>query len=230
MKISTYNIFSGRTPGGAYDLDGKIGVIRAFGAEIVSLNEVHRGTLHSAGRSQADDIADALGMRYRFFARSIWHNGGEYGIALLSRYPFRDARALPIPDAAEKDGSFEPRVIIDAHIDINGKILHVISSHYGLSAPERRLAVETTLKLALTDEPTIMMGDLNTEPSDPIIAPLFGRFNDTAAGREKCTFPSDAPNIRIDYIFASRDIKVVSSGVIDSQCSDHRPAAAEIEL
>ena len=100
LTVMTYNIYSGRTLEGAYDLSGKIETIRALQPDLLGLNEVHQNTSHSGFTAQTDTIADALELPYRFFARAIDHDGGQYGIALLSRYPlltcFRDC-AAPLP-------------------------------------------------------------------------------------------------------------------------------------
>jgi endonuclease/exonuclease/phosphatase family metal-dependent hydrolase len=81
--------------------------------------------------------------------------------------------------------------------------------------------------------PTIFMGDLNAEPDKAVLAPLFERFCDTAAGlgyAETLTYRSDAPDRRIDYIFVTRDFKALHMYVPAVTESDHRPAAAEVIL
>lgn len=237
LRVMTYNMYSGRKPGPdgektVYDLDGKIRVMAEQSPDIVGLNEVHRGTRLSGGRSQADDIADALGMKYRFFARTIYHDGGEYGIALLSRYPFRSAKVVPIPDRGTGEARFEPRVLIKAVVIAPQGELTVIISHYGLSEEERISAVDTTVGL-LDGTKTVFMGDLNTTPGEKLLAPVFEALRDLGEGREEkelLSHPSWKPEIRIDYIFASDDIRPVSYKVIDTCESDHCPVIAEIEL
>ena len=57
-------------------------------------------------------------------------------------------------------------------------------------------------------------------------------MTDTATAFENAdakTFPSDKPVEKIDYIFVSRDIKVLSAYVPEIIASDHRPLVAEIE-
>ena len=76
------------------------------------------------------------------------------------------------------------------------------------------------------------MGDLNLTPESPLLAPIREKMFDTAelfAG-ERNSFPSDAPNKKIDYIFTSPDIKVLSADIPPIVASDHRPYIAEIEL
>lgn len=235
FTLMTYNVFSGRTLDGRYDLDGKIEAIRAVSPDILGLNEIHRNTNHSGHTSQTDIIADALGYKYRFFARAIDHDGGEYGIALMTRFPLLECRAVPVPDAPpdQMERYFEPRVHIDAVLDADGRKIHVLTSHYGLTNAEQTRAVAETMCLSKTDMPAVFMGDLNAEPDNPVLAPLFERFFDTGEGvgrGETMTFRSDAPDRRIDYIFVTHDFTVRRMYVSNVTASDHRPVVAEVIL
>jgi endonuclease/exonuclease/phosphatase family metal-dependent hydrolase len=235
ITLMTYNVYSGRTLDGRYDLGGKIEAIHSVSPDILGLNEVHLNTIHSGGTSQTEIFAQSLGYRYSYFARSIYHDGGEYGISLLTRFPILECATVPIPETpcGEGEKSFEPRVIINAVVDAGGERIHVMTSHYGLTGAEQTRAVAETLRLSELDMPAVFMGDLNAEPDDPVLGPLFKRFCDTAAGLSRSdtlTFRSDAPDRRIDYIFVSRHFRVLGSRVLPVTASDHRPVAAEAEL
>ena len=234
LKVMTYNIFSGRTLDGSYDLEGKIETIREVNPDILGLNEVHLNTRHSNFTSQTDTLGDALDMPHRFFARAIDHNGGQYGIALLSRYPILSCECVPIPDSYDEQGNHpESRVHICATIDVNGKTIQVLTSHYGLSQAEQEHAVAETLRLKDASLPTIFMGDLNAQDTDAVMAPLFANFQDAACsltGPDKLTFRSDKPTIRIDYIFHTPEFMVENVKVLPSTASDHRPVFAELEV
>lgn len=235
LTLMTYNVFSGRTLDRGYDLSGKIKTISEVSPDILGLNEVHEHTNHSGHQSQTGIYADALGYKYRYFARAIDHDGGAYGIALLSRLPFISCRTVPVPDAPPEDrtSSFEPRVHIDSVLHSEGKRIRVLISHYGLSRSEQLLAVSETIRLSKEPIPTIFMGDLNAEPGDPVLAPLYSRFCDTAGGYEHSrtlTFPSDAPARRIDYIFITEEFGIIDMRVPASVQSDHRPVTARVSL
>ena len=234
LTVMTYNIYSGRTLEGAYDLSGKIETIRAVQPDLLGLNEVHQNTRHSGFTAQTDTIADALELPYRFFARAIDHDGGQYGIALLSRYPLLDAACVPIPDTLDENGRHpESRVHICAHIACGDKRIQVLTSHYGLSAPEQKNAVAETLRLRDPALPCVFMGDLNAEDTDPVLAPLLTHFQNCAASlppEQRFTFRSDRPYECIDYIFVSDAFTVEDCRVPVSTASDHRPVAARLSL
>ncbi|NLC69615.1 MAG: hypothetical protein GX754_12725 [Clostridiaceae bacterium] len=240
LKIMSYNICSGRN----FNNDKKINVrdagrvIQKYGPDIVGLNEVRGlGNAEQFFTGQEQTLAEMLGYHY-YFAKAIDFDSGPYGNALLSRFPiiYAETRMIEDPPVKDEDAYYETRCILKARLDVNGG-LNVYVSHYGLANSEKLNAVKKTLELMKTDKgPLIFMGDLNMEPDDERLVPIFEVLKDTAGpsagpGNDKLlTFPSDAPEIKIDYIFVSRNIKVLSSMVPAETTSDHRPYIAEIEL
>ena len=60
------------------------------------------------------------------FAKAIHIPGGEYGNALVSRYPIRSVRALPIvttPEERDTEEKYEDRVLLIAEIELAGSVL-----------------------------------------------------------------------------------------------------------
>ena len=234
LKIMTFNIqhcLNYKTQQIDYSLF--VGALSAFGADIVALNEVR-------GEGRADDykdqtaiLAEGAGYPYYYFAKAIDFGGvNPYGNAILSRYPIISAETVPIPDPAVHgyDGYYETRCIARAVIDV-GEPLTVLSVHFGLNPDERENARDSILS-TVERERCVLMGDFNSLPDDPIIAPIFDRMTDASSVFEKplLSFPSDLPTMKIDYIFVSNDIKISSSDVPAAVISDHRPHTATIEF
>ena len=107
----------------------------------------------------------------------------------------------------------------------------MLVTHFGLNPDEQENAVKT-VSASLADNKCILMGDFNVEPSNSVLAPIRSKMRDTAElfDSDKKSFPSDAPEIKIDYIFVTPDIKVVSADIPPVVASDHRPHVAEIEI
>jgi endonuclease/exonuclease/phosphatase family metal-dependent hydrolase len=76
------------------------------------------------------------------------------------------------------------------------------------------------------------MGDFNLPPRSPTLSPIRERLYDTAElfSEPLLSFPSDNPIVKIDYIFTTHDIKVLSADIPKIVASDHRPYLATIEL
>ena len=105
----------------------------------------------------------------------------------------------------------------------------VLVSHFGLNPDEAENAVQTVVS-NLAKEKCVFMGDLNLRPENAILSPIRAKLRDTAElfEGEKYSFPSDAPDRKIDYIFVSPDVTVLSADIPAIVASDHRPHIAEI--
>ncbi|MBO7161761.1 MAG: endonuclease/exonuclease/phosphatase family protein, partial [Clostridia bacterium] len=170
---------------------------------------------------------------YYYFGQAIMVCGtGPYGNGILSKYPIKSVEKIMIPDPETKNGNqpYETRCIIKATIDV-GTDLTVMVSHFGLNLDERMNAAQTLVP-ALENEKCIFMGDLNTTPEEPILDGIRARMTDADdyLNGKLLSYPSDKPEIKIDYIFVSPDIKIKYADIPPRVVSDHRPYIAKIEI
>lgn len=209
------------------DFDVMAKAILAFDPDIVGLNEMRGAGADAEYTAQTEKLAQLTGMPYYYFAPAIHLAEGPYGNALLSKIPLKSVETVMIPDPT-KTPYFETRCILKAEL-ANG--VTVLVTHMGLSPEEEHNAVQTAVK-TVTDRKCILMGDFNMTPDDETLAPLFERLTDTAAyfDAPKMSFPSDNPDRKIDYIFVSKDVKVLSADIPAVIASDHRPYVAELEI
>ena len=205
--------------------------IRREEPDIVGLNEMRGAGQNEEYAAQVDILSELTGMKYFHFAPAIeFPGGGPYGNGFLSRIPIVKAETVMIPDPVEKkyDGYYETRCILKATLE--GGIT-VLCSHFGLNPDELENAVSTAVE-NLTDEKCILMGDFNMRPEDKMLLPIREKMRDTAdafAG-ERLSWPSDKPQVKIDYIFVSPDVRVVSADIPATVASDHRPHVATVEM
>ena len=201
--------------------------ITASGADIAGLNEVRGRGLLSGYSAQAKKLGALTGMKH-YFGKAINVMGvAPYGNGLLSKFPISSAETVKIPDPEQKTGDsmYESRAIIKAVIDA-GKKYTVLVTHMGLNPDERENAVKTLLEIA-PEESCIIMGDFNCTPDSEELKPLFDKYICPDTGTY--TFPSDAPRIKIDYIFVSRDIEITDKGTTTNIVSDHLAQWIEIK-
>ena len=241
LRVMTYNILHGmdyplwRTEKRAViDLSKTAEVIRGGGADICGLNEVRGAGLTAEYTAQADAIGGYLGFHH-VFGRSIYVGGTEpYGNGLVSRYPIASSEVIPIPDpivdGRVPDG-VESRSVLRCTFDFaGGKHLTVLATHFGLSLPERENAAALCRKLLETEEnPTILLGDFNSTPDEGILWRLRRDYRSVGDFR-KCTFPTDKPNIRIDYIFLNDRVALRRHGIGPTSASDHLPVWADVQI
>ncbi len=235
LRVMSYNICSGRdfTADRQINLQAAAAVIRKYDPDVVGLNEVRGEGDDPLFTAQAQILGEALGYCYAF-GPAIRFPAGPYGNALLSRFPILDAGVEIIPDPAEKNEPvyYETRAILRASVDLPGG-LTVLVSHFGLAEGERKSAVAARRALRRRVKgPCIFMGDLNMTPEDPDLAPVRELFEDTARAAEEplLTFPSWAPERKIDYIFTSGQFKALRAESPAETASDHRPYLAVLEF
>ncbi|HNX15363.1 MAG TPA: endonuclease/exonuclease/phosphatase family protein [Oscillospiraceae bacterium] len=232
FKLMTYNIQHGlRHLKGGIDLGMVADVIRKFDPDVVTLNEVRDSGDDPEYFHQTERIAKLLGWPNYYFARAItFPDGGDYGNAILSKLPFKSVQTILIPDPPVKDEDkyYETRCLLKAEFDG----FMVLATHMGLARAEAKNAVSTVLANT-GKEPIVLMGDFNLEPDDPILAPIYAAFTDTATILKDKTlksWPSDAPRIKIDYIFTKNVKKIIGADIPQILATDHCPHLAEIEI
>ncbi len=202
--------------------------IKSVGADIVGLNEMRGKGNSSEFLAQTEILAKLSGFRQLYFAPALEFQSGPYGNGFISKYPIIKTENIPVPDPIEKkyDGYYETRCLLKAKLS-NG--VTVLVCHFGLNPDEQENAVKTVIE-NLESEKCVLMGDFNVKPDNELLNPIREKMVDTADyfDGEKFSFPSDNPNRKIDYIFVSPDIKVLSADIPPIVASDHRPHIAEI--
>ena len=238
ITVMTYNIQHGHvhlSDPGRIDLTETAAVIRDSGADIVGLNEVRGRGEHPDYTAQVEQMAAYLGF-HCVFGRSIYVGGhNPYGNAVLSRWPIAESKVHHIPDppSVQRAGRFEHRSILHAVAELpDGGEFAVFASHFGLSPEEQRNAVTLAAALTAAEQlPFVLMGDFNVTPDDPVLAPLDESLTVTHGFLEgQLSHPSHAPRDRIDYIYASPSVTVLSAEILPVMPSDHRPVVAKIAL
>ena len=204
--------------------------IKSTDADIVGLNEMRGEGQDPEYTSQTEKLAKLTGLREFYFAPAINFKAGPYGNGFISKYPIIRAENIPVPDPINKNynGYYETRCLLKVKLS-NGLTILVI--HFGLNPDEQENAVKTVLQ-NLESEKCVLMGDFNVTPDNDLLKPIRERMKDTAEffDEEKFSYPSDNPNRKIDYIFVSNDIEIVTADIPPIVASDHRPHIAEINI
>lgn len=232
LKTLTYNIHHANPPSkpGIIDLPAIARVINDSGADLVALQEVDVRTERAGVESdQAAELGRLTGMHHHF-VKAIDHQGGDYGVAILSRFPFTSTGGERLPMAEGVDG--EPRVVAYATVEpVAGKPVLFASTHFDLK-PETRLLQATRLAelFANATHPVIIGGDFNAVPDSEVIGLLDQHFTRSEIPNGY-TIPITNPNREIDFIMyrPANQLEVVHHAVIDEQyASDHLPVYVEL--
>jgi endonuclease/exonuclease/phosphatase family metal-dependent hydrolase len=235
IRVLVFNIHAGKSAAGADNLAGVADLIRTTKADVVLLQEVDRGTNRSGKADQVQLLIDRT--KYAAaFGRSLDFDGGQYGIAMLSRRPINFNQTFPLPvDPAQtrSGGSHEPRSALLGSIETLRGRLQAVTTHLDASSEETYRLQEVPSLLNVVRPrlseytPIVLGGDFNAEPTSAVIqklrdAGLRDAWSECGQG-DGFTYPSDRPTKRIDYVFITNPLRCKSAQVIDTQVSDHRP-------
>lgn len=240
LRVISYNVH--KCIGGVdrrYQPSRVIETIAGHAPDLALLQEV----ANTAGRSrwdrQVDLLGDELGFRNRvWFPNHRFRRGGEYGNAILSRWPIVETQNIDLSLPGRKKRSvLHARIRIHAD-DASTRTLHAFCLHLGLSGSERDIQMDRFLDshpfARLHHEtPIIVAGDFND------VWGTLGRKHLAPAGfrgapSPRKTFPACAPLRALDaiYVRGAVDMPHVfrSRLKVATRASDHLPLIADLSL
>ncbi len=238
LQILCYNIHHANPPSkpGIIDLEAIAKVIRDHTPDLVALQEVDVNTIRSGKTSnQAAELARLSGMPHYFFAKAIDYEGGEYGVAILSKFPLEEMKNTQLPTEAETNG--ERRTLASAVVQLpGGKKIVFASTHLdALKGDTNRFLQINKITDFFQQEkrPVVIAGDLNAYPSTRIINRLDQFFKRSCIVDCAHTVPVVNPRNTIDYVaFAPAEkFTVTEHKVIDEKyASDHLPVKVKLSV
>ena len=229
ITVATYNIRHGADVSMNWSLLSEI--ILESKADIVGIQEVDMGTHRVGGRNTVEGLQASTGYDYALFVPSMDFDGGQYGTAILSRYPIEKAACHPL-----EAGTFEPRAFGCVTVTLeNGRSLCFLNTHLSVESTEqqnlqfRQLAAWMEANVP-ADLPTVLTGDFNTENFT-----AFAPLTDSGLALINCaahTYKSFRnPPLAIDNIvYRASSLTPVEHGMIDSDRSDHNLLWCRFEL
>lgn len=237
LRIATYNIHKCVGMDRKYSPERIADVLRETEADVIALQEVLSQTSGDRRDNQAFFIAEELGMDVRLGKnRSI--KGGEYGNAILSRFPIAGHKNHDITITKR-----EPRGCLISEIDLgNGRPLQFVNVHMGTSFFERRKQVHKLMAAHVLDDPLlsgkrIIAGDFNEWTNGLTTKMLRRRFRSVEPklhlGKNR-TYPGVLPFLHLDHIYFDHGFELMNAYLHRSRksllASDHLPIIAEFEV
>lgn len=228
MTLASYNIKHGAGMDGKLDLKRTIDVLKKIDADIVALQEVDNKCERSKKVNQAAEIAKVLKMHHAF-GKAMNYQGGEYGLAVLSKYPILEKKLHRLPSVGE------PRVAMEIIVEpMKGHKMSFISLHFDFSSEKNRQPQIQALFKALenTKHPVVLIGDFNARPGSESIKLFAKEWTNIPKKGNRLTSPAGTPREEIDY-FMTRglDASNLSCTVIEEKvASDHRPLMMKLLL
>jgi endonuclease/exonuclease/phosphatase family metal-dependent hydrolase len=251
MRIATFNILSGRSPGDDNVDEHRFAeAVRALDADVLGLQEVDRNQPRSQHADLTAIAAEAMGAtEHRFVAAlsglpgATWSaatgedqsDSAAYGVALLSRYPVSGWLVVRLPPAPGRiphrwHGRVlpdwvrdEPRVGVVAEVATPSGQLRVVNTHLSFLRGWNVRQLRVLLRgLGDRSRPMVLLGDLNMGRAT---AERVTGLRPLATG---ATFPAHAPSLQIDHLLATPDVRARSGGPVRLPMSDHLALVADV--
>jgi endonuclease/exonuclease/phosphatase family metal-dependent hydrolase len=233
IRVMTYNIHVGVGMDKKLNLARIAKVINDQKPDLVGLQEVDRGVERTQHIDEIAELAKLTKMDYAF-AFNLKYQGGQYGVAILSRLPISatDHRLYSNLREAERRG------FIRAEVRIGGSVVNFVTTHLDYQYEDGRVFETEQLLKALenVNGPLIVVGDFNDVATGGAYKLMRQRFEDAWAlahpNDEGFSYPADKPTKRIDYIFtrAADHIRAKRGWIPDTLASDHVPVVADLEI
>jgi endonuclease/exonuclease/phosphatase family metal-dependent hydrolase len=219
-RVATWNIRAARSA----PVDAIGAELRAMQVDVVALQEVDVRVRRTGFVDQPAALATSLGLNY-VFAASIKWDGGDYGLALLSRSPLTEVRRHRLDPSA----AAEPRIVLEVTVCVEGRPLRIFNHHADGRVASRNAAFEALRAIV---QPHVGHGIL-----------VLGYFNDHSDARGVHRLidiglvdlgadldMKTADNGRIDYILADRPLsrRAASVRVWPTDKSDHNAVSVDL--
>ncbi|MGC6427003.1 MAG: endonuclease/exonuclease/phosphatase family protein [Akkermansiaceae bacterium] len=227
FTVVSYNIKHGQGMDGKIDLKRIATVIKKENPDLVTLQEIDSNCTRSGQIDQAAELGRLLKMHHRF-GKFMDFQGGQYGMAVLSRFPIEKTTRHVLPKGAE------PRCALEIVVRPDGwkTPLSLIGIHNDWITSETRISQVTTLlkKLADTKHPVLLAGDFNAQPGSASLAVLKNKGWKMLREKRTPTWPSNNPQQEIDFFFAHGfgPIHFEEKVIAEKVASDHLPIAVTI--
>ena len=228
--LASFNICSAHFREGTYTEDNlnRLGeCIRRSRADVVCLQEVDRGAARSQGVDMTARLSEMSGLSYHYFIKIRNFQGGEYGTAILSRYPITSSETLDYPVKIATPGTSCGYVVLD----VDGTAITVYNTHLSIENEESNTETLSCLEAILHNHiltegtPFLCCGDFNTSPQKvAAYIPWALRAHDgliTYADRS------------IDHILYTTPVHVENTRIMDTQINgvtDHNMVLTDVIL
>ena len=230
LHVASYNIRRGLGTDFRRNLQRNLAVLREIDADVVAVQEAdsNLGDLFDNVSSASIEVeSDYTPVMLSPTRGDVSWRGN---VMLVRRSAgILDVHRIALPSFEEPRGA----VVVD--LAMAGQRLRIVAMHLGLLGSWRTrqaVALLTCLNAFETQQPTVMLGDLNEWHGGGACLTHFARDHHVASpGR---SFPSRLPLFALDKIVINPALELVASGVHDTplarKASDHLPVWARLSV
>ncbi len=195
-------------------------------------------------------LAEKLGYNYHYKHLPLNTTDGTpimWADGIFTKFPITNKRFVWINQPKGKGGyDDEYRAYVEITVEIGGKELTVATTHMSYTdgfyetANKKREANRLAEIIKDRRRNYIFAGDLNVTPDSYTIEQINKHLEHAGPDFQQKTwttkpfsyrgFEETDLNWRLDYIFATKDVKVLSAKILQTDYSDHLPIFAKLKL
>ena len=222
LTIMSYNVRNGQGLDGITDYKRVAEIIADVRADCIALQELDSATQRSNRLVVLDELARHTGL-HATYGPAITHQGGKYGIGMLTKEKPLAYQVFSLPGKEEKRAML--MVEMDKYI--------ICCTHFSLTLQDRKESVALISKWVNgKNKPVFLAGDINDTPGSEVLK-LFEINWEMLSNTGLPTFRSDKPDKTIDYIMGLKSaeydftVKEAKTGN-EPLASDHLPLWVKI--
>ncbi|MBQ9780989.1 MAG: endonuclease/exonuclease/phosphatase family protein [Clostridia bacterium] len=228
FTLASFNICSAHFKEGAYTEENLRLVaekITESRADVIALQEVDQGVARSKGVDMPARLSELTGISHHYFIKIRDFQGGQYGTAILSKYPITAAETLNFPVKIATQGTSCGYCVLD----VDGIPVTVFNTHLSIENEEANTECISCLGDILkhhadTKGAFLCCGDFNTSPEKvKTYIPWV-----TLAHNGLHTYADRS----IDHVLYVAPIKTSNTRTMDTQydgTTDHHMVITEVE-
>lgn len=243
LRIMNWNILYTENPENIYSL------VKKINPDIFCCQEINETLKTRNGQ----DLLTLLSTIFPYsFAKSAVIIGSrneklDLGNGVFSKFEIKSSRELVLREGENKltESKEEKRIYVEADLEVNGEIISVGTTHltfnpYFKDTADKATQIDKIIAAVKSKKKYVITGDLNSAPDSKTIGKLEKFLVSAGPPHDQPTFTTIPFSLlgfevkdlewRIDYVFATPDIKVLSSRIIKTNFSDHLPIVAGIEV
>lgn len=247
IKILQWNFLYKESP------DNIIELIKKCQPDIVCGQELITNSHNKKFPKEAEYIADKIAYSFFYHEADTWsppkYGKESQGNAIFSRYPINSKRFEYLYPAAHnpKNAMSEGRVYLEIKINFPNSKLVIGTTHLSFFPKfivEQKRAMELNkLEFIIRKKRKnyLLTGDFNATPDSLIVKTILKYLKNAGPELNLATwttkpfdyhglFKANKLRWRLDYIFKTADLKVVSAKIINTDYSDHLPILISIDI
>lgn len=231
-------------------IENIINTLKLLNPDIICLQELTIISELGHYIDKGEAIKDKLNMHHYFEIAQTKDKLSKrsQGNAIFSKHKIKNKYNSFIQKQAndQPDASSEGRVYIEVDLDINGYLLKVGTTHmsytkYFLHTKQKKRETDKLTNIISAKKNSyIFTGDLNSRPYSYTIRQISKYLKNCGPDIHEKTwttkpfdyhgFKETKLNWRLDYVFCTRDIHILSSKIVNTLFSDHLPILVEFKF